>query len=703
MAQIAEPIQKGDAKRPLPIGWMFFIAGVVLLLWLSQQLPLLDQFSDSWYLGLRETLNDFKEWVVENRRTHWIFVFFFEPLSDSIDFGLRRIEDFLLFLPWPITLLAFFLLGERFGGMRLGLLTTLCLLPMGLFGLWEESMQTLALMLTAVFFALALGIPIGIWAARNTRVETFLRPILDGMQTMPAFVYLIPVLLFFGIARVPSVIATLVYALPPIIRLTTIGIQRVSPELLEAAESFGTTDKQLLRKVQLPLALPSIMVGINQTIMMALSIVVIAALIGAGGLGDVVIKALRRLAVGNALEAGLAIVFMAVLLDRITAAMAQIEHRSVSRFQTFRLFGEGWRGNTAVERIEKGIERLYAGSGDFLKRVDSHTWLKIDRNGRLLSQQRHILTIILLLLLLSGTLRLMGVHEFPEWLRIDISSPIDNLVQWMQVNLFDIGGSGIGTGPLRDFLIIYVFRPLKLFLTEIVPWAVMAFLFTALALYAGGARLGIMVFLMTVAIGLLGMWSFAMDTLSQTMVAVVICVAYGVPLGIWAAHNERVEQFLRPILDFLQTIPIFVYLVPTIMLFRSGSVPALIAAVLYSAVPVIRLTSAGIRAVDKTVVESAICFGSTQQQILRKVEIPLAFPSIMLGINQTIMMVLAMVIIAGLIGATGLGFEVYQGFTNDNLGQSVEAGLAIVLLAIIIDRITQQLAQKAANSANLQS
>jgi ABC-type proline/glycine betaine transport system permease subunit len=206
---------------------------------------------------------------------------------------------------------------------------------------------------------------------------------------------------------------------------------------------------------------------------------------------------------------------------------------------------------------------------------------------------------------------------------------------------------------------------------------------------------------MTFLVALFGMWPFAMDTLGQALVAVFICISIGIPLGIWSSHNDHVEQILRPILDFLQTIPIFVYLVPVIMLFGTGSVAGLIASVLYAAVPVIRLTNAGIREVDVTLRESATAFGSTPIQTLWKVEIPLAFPSIMLGINQTIMMVLAMVIIAGLVGATGLGLEVYQGFANDNLGRSVEAGLAIVLCAIVIDRITQEMAKKTAAAANI--
>ncbi|MEM7124690.1 MAG: ABC transporter permease subunit [Chloroflexota bacterium] len=672
--------------------WFAFFGGIVILLVLAQFVDLLDLFPESWNLGLREVLNEFKRWVVVNRTTHPIFLFFFEPLSDGIDFGIRRFEGLLLWLPWPIVIIVFFLLGERIGGLRLALGTVVCLLPMGLFGLWEESMQTLSLMVTAVVIALVVGVPIGIWTARSQRAEQILRPILDAMQTMPAFVYLIPVLLFFGVARVPSVIATIIYALPPIIRLTNLGLRTVPEEVMEAAHAFGVTRRQLLRKVQLPLALPTIMVGVNQTIMMALSIVVIAALIGAGGLGDVVLKALRRLRVGEALEAGLAIVLMAILLDRLSLALSKVERRSQPHFQGFRLFGEQWRGNVLAEQVENAIERAYIACGRGLDRIKS-----------LLPQRLQVawLLLVLILLVTSTLLRLVGVLAFPQWLDVDLAKPVDAMVKWMQVNLYDIGDSGFGTGPFRDFLIINVFKPLQRFLTEVVPWTVVLFAFVAAGYRAGGWRLALSVLLLVGLIGFFGMWPFAMDTLGQTLVAVLLCVLVGIPLGVWAAHNDMVEQILRPILDFLQTIPIFVYLVPVIMLFGTGSVAGLIASLLYAVVPVIRLTSAGIRNVDETVQESAAAFGATSFQKLRKIEVPLALPSIMLGINQTIMMALAMVIIAGLVGATGLGLEVYQGFANDNLGRSVEAGLAIVLMAIVIDRITQQLAKRASESANI--
>jgi len=649
--------KRSHPTLPRAFIWLGLLLGVAILLLLSRQIIQLDTFSEGWNLGLRDLLNEFKRWVVVNRNTHWLFLFFFEPLSAVIDFGVRRAEDVLLWLPWPLLLLSFFFLGERLDGLRLGLLTVACLLPMGLFGLWVESLQTLALMVTAVLFALLLGIPLGIWSARNDRLEQLLHPILDGMQTMPAFVYLIPVLLFFGIARVPSIIATIIYALPPIIRLTSLGIREVSPAVLEAAKAYGSTDRQLLRKVQLPLAMPSIMLGVNQTIMMALSIVVIAALIGAGGLGDVVLKALRRLRVGDALEAGLAIVLLAILLDRLSAALSRLERHSTPRFQGFRLFSEKRRGNRIIAGIEAAINQLYALGHRFAALLATALGRIFPRRADWFRRHATAFAILFTLTLLTILLRLLGVYRFPDWLSLNLSDPVDALVKWMQINLYNIGGSGIGTGPLRDFLIIRVFLPLRAFLTEGVPWSVIAFLFAFAAYVVSGWRMSLALFLLTLLIGLFGMWPFAMDTLGQAMVAALICVTAGIPLGIWAAHNDRVEQLLRPLLDFLQTIPIFVYLVPVIMLFGTGSVAGLIASVLYAAVPVIRLTNAGIRSIEATYRESATAFGSTPWQILTKVEIPLALPAIMLGINQTIMMVLAMVIIAGLVGATGLGLE----------------------------------------------
>jgi glycine betaine/proline transport system permease protein len=278
----------------------FSLLMLLTLLWPAEARA----FPAAWNLGLRGPIDAFQDWVIGNRAAHPAFVFGFEPLSAFIDGALRLIEGALLALGWPVVLLLFGLQGALAGGWRLALLCAGGFLLAGLFGLWAPTLQTLALMTCALLLAVAVGVPLGVLAAASDRFDRALRPLLDAMQTMPAFVYLIPVLLFFGVARVPAVVATLIYALPPVIRLTALGIRQASPPAVEAARAFGATPWQLLAGVQLPLALPSILAGVNQTIMMALGMVVIAAMIGAGGLGREVLVALQRLNVGQALEAG---------------------------------------------------------------------------------------------------------------------------------------------------------------------------------------------------------------------------------------------------------------------------------------------------------------------------------------------------------------------------------------------------------------
>ncbi len=261
-------------------------------------------------------------------------------VSQAVDFLVENYRDFFQSIKWPveqtlnaldtglnavhplIIIAVIAAVAYKFASRGLALFSVVTLVLIGLLGLWEDTMTTLAMVLSSVLFCTLVGVPLGIWSGRSDRFEAGLRPVLDAMQTTPAFVYLVPIVMLFSVGNVAGVLATIVFALPPLIRLTSLGIRQVHPELVEAAQAFGATRWQVLRKVQIPLAMPSIMAGLNQTIMMALSMVVIAALIGAGGLGSPVILGLNTLDIGMAVIGGFGIVLLAVILDRITQAMA---------------------------------------------------------------------------------------------------------------------------------------------------------------------------------------------------------------------------------------------------------------------------------------------------------------------------------------------------------------------------------------------
>jgi glycine betaine/proline transport system permease protein len=470
--------------------------------------------------------------------------------------------------------------------------------------------------------------------------------------------------LFFGIARVPAAVSTIIFALPPAVRLTNLGIREVSPAAIEAARAFGATRRQLLLKVQLPLAIPSILTGVNQTIMMALGMVVIAALVGAGGLGREVLVALQRLQVGQALEAGLAIVILAIMLDRLSAALVTLD-----------LTAPPATGSTDVNLFR----RLTHAPANLL----SHLARDSEKQRAIQRAASPINCLLLLVLLLIITTFPTPLGSFPAGWRLSIREPTDTVVAWMRDNLFFI------TGPLSDNTTIYLLNPARSLLRDWLPWPFIILIGALLAARAGGWRLMAFAVVGGLLIGLLGMWEPSMDTLSQVLVTVVFTIGIALPLGILAAQNELVRQVLRPVLDFLQTIPPFVYLVPVIMLFNIGRVPGVIAAVLYAIAPGIKLIDLGIRQVAPDTVEASRSFGATRRQTLLKVQLPLARPTMMLGINQMIMMVLSMVIIAGLVGGAGLGLEAVNGLARSQPGRGVESGLAIVILAMILDRITQ--------------
>ena len=266
-------------------------------------------------------IDDSIDWVIIT------FGGFFDAVSDALKILLGKLRDFLLWIPWPIMITLVFIIGWKIATVKIGILSVVGLLMLAIVNLWEPTMVTVAIMIVSVFIAIAVGVPTGVLAARSDRFEKGIRPVLDTMQTMPSFVYLVPGIMLFGLGNVGAIFATVLYALPPSIRLTNLGIRQVDPSVVEAGQSFGSSEMQLLFKIQIPMAMPTIMAGINQTVMMALAMSTIAAMVGAGGLGIEVLRAMGQLREGEAVIAGCAIVILAVIIDRIS--QGYIENRAI--------------------------------------------------------------------------------------------------------------------------------------------------------------------------------------------------------------------------------------------------------------------------------------------------------------------------------------------------------------------------------------
>ena len=691
MASRSELINKSNQSKNL-ITYIIIAVVFLVALWLSTQSDgpskfpkeVTDKFTfTAW-------VNDGEDYLKKNYR--WIT----KIIANYIKNGYYFIEDFLIDSPWILVASMIVLPCLIAGGLRLGLYSCFVIYFWGAVGMWNESLQTVGLMGLSVLLCVFFGIILGILCSQSDRFEKFMKPILDTMQVMPAFVYLFPALFFFGIGGAPAILATMIYAMPPIIRLTNTGIRQVSEQTIESATSFGSSKVQLLLKIKIPLSLPSIMMGINQVIMMALALVVLACFIGAEGIGGQVWLAIRNLDVGWAMEGGLCILFMAIMFDRFSMSFSKQEATLPSDVQKFYLLPQSWEKYQIARLLEKPlsithsiIQYVCIKTTNFIAYIFNFLISFINKStandiAEIISRRFYIIPSFIIFFIISIIdTNIFQFGSFPEEWKLSIRQPIADGVKALTVH----PGFISFTKGLRGFVYLNLLHPLDIFLTHIPWWYTMA-VFIAISYFTVGLRFALITAVLLVFIGACGIWPQSMITLSSVLVSVVLCFAIGVPLGIIASYNERYRNIQNVVLDAMQTLPYFCYLIPVLMFFGGGIVSAVLATVIYSIPPIIRLTALGLTQVSGTYSEVSRSFGGTLIQTLNKVKFPLAVPSLVVGFNQTVIMAFAMQIVTPLIGGKGLGLEVFNGLARSDTGRGLAAGIGIVLLAIIIDRIS---------------
>ena len=643
------------------------------------------------------------EWVVPV--TPWFNAFMnacvdlvgpgFRAVSAALAVPMTAVRELLNWLPWSVTLTLLTFVAWAVSGWRLATFTFFAVLYMVVIGFWHESMNSLALVAITVPAAVGIGFGLGALAFVSKRAERVITPALDLMQTVPAFAYLLPILLLFGFGPVVGMIASVLYAFPPTVRNTVLGLSRVSPEVIEAGLMAGATPRQLFWRIRTPSARRQILLGVNQTTMAAFSMVIIASIIGGtADIGWEVLLTMRKALFGESLLVGIVIALMAMVMDRITFAAATAEpeapgadRRLVARHRNV-LIAAGL--GVAVA----GLASLVPFLGEYPRDLEVYpaqylndfvTWLVVE-HAKTINFIKSCAFFFVMLPVKTGFDQTITPFswgfEFTEPLRAGYAIAAAALVGWVALR------RGVGPASFVAFFAILLY-----FGITRLPWPAMLAMATLLGWQLGGRRLAIGT---AAAFGFLivaGVWPQTMLSFYLCGLAVLLAFAIGTGLGILASEFDGVSTFLRPINDTLQTMPLFVLLIPFVMIFKIGEFTALLAIMAYAVVPAIRYAEHGLRNVPADLVEAATCFGCTRRQLLWRVKLPLAMPVMMLGLNQTIMFGIAMLVIAALVGTNGLGQQVYIGLSDGDFGVGIVAGLGMAFIAMIADRMTQGLSR----------
>ncbi|MFL9945829.1 ABC transporter permease subunit [Paraburkholderia agricolaris] len=539
-------------------------------------------------------------------------------------------------VPWFSLVFVLMVASAWLGGRSLFVLTSVSLLYFLVFGLWSSAVSTLVTVVVAIPVGCGLGVLLGITGYRSRTAEMLLEPAYDIMQTLPIFSYLVLIVLFFGFGATAGLIALVIYAMPPMARITTFALRRTPQSILDLAAITGCTPLQQRWLVQLPAARVTLLTGLNQVIMLTFSTVIICAIIGGQGLGTDVLRSLKSMRLGAALEAGFAITLMAIMLDRACRAwvMRRPTHGEKRRFPMLTALCVGM---TAGGVIAVSVFPDLANFPDALQSTPGA--------------------------LLNDKLRVFNLAFQPE------------------------------LSAFRDTVVLWLLRPCRGFF-ESLGWLPTSITLGAIALLAGGRRLAVLVMALLIAVAVFGLWPKAMLSLYLVSVSTATAVLIGLPLGILAGLNRRAFAILGVVADTIQTLPPFVYLIPVVVLFDVGDFAAFCAIVLYALAPVCRYIAVSLQQVSGEYKDVAAMTGCNGIQQFFHVQLPLALPQMLLGVNQTIMLSFGMLVIVALVGSQGLEASTLVAVGRVQPGEGLVAGLGIAAFAIAIDRIARAASRK---------
>ncbi|EAP76085.1 ABC transporter permease [Roseovarius nubinhibens] len=646
---------------------------------LAGKLPWLVKFPEAWALPMTQWVGQGMEWLLG----------LMKPAMRLVSAGLGVVMEAVnwLFnaLPWPVLIGLVTGFGWWAGGLRLAALGGIGMSLVLASGYWTESMNTLSLVAVSVPLALIAGGAVGILAYEFPRIKGLVQGIMDVMQTVPTFAYLTPLLLLFGFGPVVGLIASAIYAAPPMARNVLLGLERVESDIKEAAIMSGGTRLQQLFLIEIPAAKTQIMVGVNQCLMAALSMVIIAAVIG--GFEDIgweVLLTMRKAQLGPSLLAGMVIVVFAVIIDRMSLHLAMTRER-----HDLRIAGAIAGVGVVVAILLWGR----AAPGEVAVMEPAKQWLDTTLS-RVLTRNAGTLDAIKNGAMFYGLL--------PVRIGLDGAVlPFTWGFQWTAamsawfLGAAALAGLALGlAGRITAGLVLLILAGVLETGVSELPWPFLLVAVAAIGWTAGGWRLAALTTGLMVLVLFSGLWQKALLSLYLAGVSVFACAVMGGLIGLASAASPMVWRVVRPICDMLQTIPLFVFLIPVLMFFQIGEFSAFLAICMYAIVPMIRYTRQGLVSTPDELIEAAISSGATSWQVMREVRAPYAAPTILLGLNQTILYAFAMLVIAALVGTTGLGQSIFLALGQADVGLGIVSGAAMAILALVADRLVQGFATK---------